>query len=133
MHGKHVRLLLLHKLSKKSILGRCFDALFWHYFVLIFFLHRCTQMISIDILVPICKQLLNNGGKWQEFTSCRRVYKMQYFFAIYSNRRQLYIITFRRQVWLSSSPFRPVSISIFIPEAVTGATRINTNCPEIDN
>ena len=39
------------KVTKKSILGRYFSALFWHYFVLIF-LHRRTQMISIDILVP---------------------------------------------------------------------------------
>ena len=41
-------------------------------------------------------------------------------------------ITFRRHVWLSSSPFRPTSISIFIPAADTGATRINTSGPEMD-
>ena len=39
------------KVSKKSILERYFDVLFWHYFVLIF-LHRRTKIISIYILVP---------------------------------------------------------------------------------
>ena len=38
------------KVSKKSILERYFDVLFWHYFVLIF-LHRRMKIISIYILV----------------------------------------------------------------------------------
>ena len=39
------------KVSKKSILERYFDVLFWHYFVLIF-LHRRTKIVSIYILAP---------------------------------------------------------------------------------
>ena len=66
------------KVSKKLILERYFEVLFWHYFVLIF-LHGRTKIISI--LYPrsraICKQLLNHGGKLArihhmvaEFTKC---------------------------------------------------------------
>ena len=52
------------KVSKKSILERYFDVLFWHYFVLIFLtsahkdnfhLYPCSR--------AICKQLLKHGGK----------------------------------------------------------------------
>ena len=52
MHGKNVfdRYHCI-KASKKSILERYFDVLFWHYFVLIF-LHRRTKIISNYILVP---------------------------------------------------------------------------------
>ena len=65
------------KVSNKSILGWHFDALFLHYFVLIF-LHRCTQMRSIDILVPgpsvnNCSIMAENG---KNSPRCRRVYKM---------------------------------------------------------
>ena len=35
------------KVEKKSILERYFDVLCWRYFVLIFFLHRRTKIISI--------------------------------------------------------------------------------------
>ena len=61
------------KVTKKLILGRYFDALFWHYFVLIFLQH-CTQMISIDILVPGPFEHTGNScsimaKKWQEFTT----------------------------------------------------------------
>ena len=56
--------------SKKPILERYFDVLFWHYFVLIF-LHRRTKMVSIDILVP--GPSVNNNSimaeNWQEFTT----------------------------------------------------------------
>ena len=58
------------KVSKKSILERYFDELFWHYFVLIF-LHRRTKIISIYILVP--GPSVNNysimAENWQEFTT----------------------------------------------------------------
>ena len=52
------------KVSKKSILERYFDVLFWHYFVLIFFTSAHEDNFH---LYPrsraICKQLLNHGGK----------------------------------------------------------------------
>ena len=119
------------KVSKKSILERYFDVLFWHYFVLIF-LHRRTKMISIYILVPgaICKQLLNHGGKLArihhvvaESTKCSGCLPS---ILIVDN---CILFTFRRQVRLCSSSFRPVSISIFISATDTG----NTNGPEMDN
>ena len=56
--------------SKKSILERYFDVLFWQYFVLIF-LHRRTKIISIYTLVP--GSFVNNypimAENWQEFTT----------------------------------------------------------------
>ena len=59
------------KVSKKLILERYFDVLFWHYFVLIF-LHRSTKIISIYILVP--GPSVNNysimAENWQGFTTC---------------------------------------------------------------
>ena len=58
------------KVSKKSILDRYFDELFWHYFVLIL-LHRRMKIISIYILVP--GRSVNNysimAENWQEFTT----------------------------------------------------------------
>ena len=52
------------KVSKKSILERYFDVLFWHHFVLIFFASANEDNFH---LYPrsraICKQLLNHGGK----------------------------------------------------------------------
>ena len=58
------------KVSKKLILERYFDVLFWHYFVLNF-LHRRTKIISIYILVPWPS--VNNysimAEDWQEFTT----------------------------------------------------------------
>ena len=58
----------LIKVSKKFILERYFDVLFWHYFVLIF-LHRRTKIISIYILVP--GPSVNNysimAENWKEF------------------------------------------------------------------
>ena len=58
------------KVSKKSILERYFDVLFWHYFVLNI-LHRGTKIISIYILVP--GPSVNNysimAENWQEFTT----------------------------------------------------------------
>ena len=59
------------KVSRKSIIERYFDVLFWHYFVLIFLLHRRTKIISIYILVP--GPSVNNNSimaeNWQEFTT----------------------------------------------------------------
>ena len=73
------------------------------------------------------------AGNGQEFTkSSASLQNVDVVFAIFSYRRQLYIFTFRRLVWLCSSPFRTASISIFIPVADTGATRINTKGPEMD-
>ena len=98
-------------------------------------------MISIDILVPgpsdintsHRKQLLNHGGKLArirhvvgEFTKCSGCLP---FILIVDN---CIFFTFRRQVALCSSPFRPAYISSFIPATDTGATRINTNDPELD-
>ena len=52
------------KVSKKSILERYLDVLFWHYFVLIFFTSAHKDNFH---LYPrsraICKQLLNHSGK----------------------------------------------------------------------
>ena len=85
------------KVTKRSILGRYFDSLFWHYFVFIFFLHRRTQMISIDILVPGPSEYTGNScsimaENWQELTTwSASLQNVVVVFAIYSNRRQLYI------------------------------------------
>ena len=113
------------KVSKKSILGRYFDVLFWQYFVLIF-LHRHTKMISIDILVT--GQSVNNcsimAGNLQEFTTWWPEFtKYSDCLPFYSN-----FFNLRRHVWLYTSPFRPASISVFIPSADTR----NNNSPEID-
>ena len=61
------------KVTKKSILGRYFEALFWHYYVFNF-LHCRTQMISIRILVPGPSEYTGNScsimaENWQEFTT----------------------------------------------------------------
>ena len=78
----------------------------------------------------ICKQLLNHCGKLArihhvvaEFTNCSGCLPS---ILIVDN---CIIFTCRRQVRLCSSPFRPVSISIFISATDTG----NTNCSEMDN
>ena len=67
---KHVRSLLLHKSIEKVDFRAVFRCIFWHYFVLNF-LHRCTKIISIYILVP--GPSVNNysimAENWQEFTS----------------------------------------------------------------
>ena len=82
---------MFDKSNEKLILGRYFDALFWHYFVLIS-LHRRTQMISIDILVPGPSEHTQSWRKTgKNSPHGRRVYKMYWLFAIYSNRRQMYI------------------------------------------
>ena len=65
MHGKNMfdRYYCI-KVSKKLILERYFDLLFWHFFVLIFFTSAHEDNFH---LYPrsraICKQLLNHGGK----------------------------------------------------------------------
>ena len=119
------------KVSKKSILERYFDVLFWHYFVMIFF----TSVLEDNFhLYPrsraICKQLLNHGRKlarihhvMAEFTKCSGCLLSS---LIVDNT---IFFEFRRQVRLCSSSFRPVSISIFISATDTG----NTNGPEMDN
>ena len=95
------------------------------------------QMISIDILVPgpsdintsHRKQLLNHGRKLtriQTFSKCSGCLQ---FIQIVDN---CIFFTFRRQVWLCSSPFRAASISIFISAADIGMTLINTNGLEMD-
>ena len=88
----------------------CFDFFFALLFCL-FFLHRRTQIISIDILVPGTsdintshwKQLLNRGGKLTrnhhvvgEFTKCSGCLP---FILIVDN---CIYFDFRRQVWLCS-------------------------------
>ena len=98
------------------------------------------QMI-IDILVPgpsdintsHQRQLLNHGRKLArihhvvgKFTKCSGCLP---FMLIVDNSINF---TFCRPVWLCGSPFRPASISIFIPEADTGVMRINNYCPEMD-
>ena len=79
MHGKNMfdRYYCI-KVSKKSILERYFDVLFWHYFVLIFF--TSAREDNFDLYPrssAICKQLLNHGVKLAiihhvvaEFTKC---------------------------------------------------------------
>ena len=117
------------KVSKKSILERYFDVLFWHYFVLIFFTSAHEDKFH---LYPrsraICKQILNHGGKLArihhvevEFTNCSG--------CLPSILDNCILFTFRRQVRLCSSSFRPVSILIFISATYSG----NTNGPEMDN
>ena len=119
------------KVSKKSILERYCDVLFWHYFVLIFFTSALEDNFH---LYPrswaICKQQLNHGGKLArihhvvvEFTKCSGCLP-----SILIVDNCIYF-TFRRQIRLCSSSFRPVSISIFISATDTG----NTNGPEMDN
>ena len=119
------------KVSKKSILERYFDVLFWQYFVLIFFTSAREDNFH---LYPrsraICKQLLNHGGKLArihhvvaEFTKCSGCLPS---ILVVDNCIRF---TFRRQVRLCSSSFRPASISIFISATDTG----NTNGPEMDN
>ena len=119
------------KVSKKSILKRYFNVLFWHYFVLIFFTSAHEDNFH---LYPrpraICKQLLNHGGKLArihhmvaEFTKCSGCLPS---ILIVDN---CIFFTFRRQVRLCSSSFRPVPISNFISATRTG----NTNGPEMDN
>ena len=119
------------KVSKKLILERFFDVLFWHYFVLIFFTLAHEYNFN---LYPrsraICKQLLNHGGKLAriphvvaEFTKCSGCLPS---ILIVDN---CIFFTFRRQVSLCSSSFHPVSISIFISASDTG----NTNGPDMDN
>ena len=66
------------KVSKKSILERKFDVLFWQYFVLIFFTSTHEDNFHLySSSRAICKQLLNHGGKLlrihhvvAEFTKC---------------------------------------------------------------
>ena len=77
----------------------------------------------------ICEQLLNNGGKlarihhmMAEFTECSGCLPS---ILIVDN---CILFTFRWQVRLCSSSFRPVPISIFISATDTG----NTNGPEMD-
>ena len=119
------------KVSKKSILERYFDELFWHYFVLIFFTSAHEDNFHFyPRSSAICKQLLNHGGKLArihhvvaEFTKCSGCLPS---ILIVEN---CIWFTFRRQLRLCSSSFRPVSISIFISETDTG----NTNGPEMDN
>ena len=53
------------KVSKKSILERYFDVLFWHYFVL-FFLHRRTYILVPGPSVYNYSIIAEN---WQEFTT----------------------------------------------------------------
>ena len=95
-------------------------------------------MISIGILVPGPSEYTGNSclimaGNWQEFTTWSASLQNKWlclpFILIVDN---CIFFTFRRQVLLCSSPFRVASISTFIPAADTGATRINTNAPEMD-
>ena len=106
------------KVSKKLILDRYFDVLFWHYFVLSahednLHLYPCSM--------AICKQLLNHGGKLAtihhlvaEFTKCSGCLPS---ILIVDN---CIFFTFRRQVSQCSSSFHPVSISIFISATDAG-------------
>ena len=78
----------------------------------------------------ICKQLLNHGRKLArihhvvaDFTKCSVCLPSILIVD------HCIFFTFRRQVNLFSSSFRPVSISIFISATDTG----NTNGPEMDN
>ena len=119
------------KVSKKSILERYFDVLFWHYFVLIFFTSAHEDNFHLyPRTLAICKQILKHGGKLArihhmvaEFTKCSGCLPS---FLIVDN---FIFFTFWRQVRLCSLSFRPVSISIFISATDTG----NTNGPEMDN
>ena len=128
---KHVRSLLLHKVSKKSILERYIRCII----LALFCFDSFTSAHGDNShLYPrsraISKQLLNHGGKLArshhvvaEFTKCSGCLPS---ILIVDN---CIFFTFRRQVRLCSSPFRPVSISIFILATDTG----NTNGPEMDN
>ena len=119
------------KVSKKLILERYFDVLFWHYFDLIFYTSAHEDNFH---LYPrsraICKQLLNHGGKLArvhhvvaEFSKCSGCLP-----SILIVDKCIFFL-FRRQVSLCSSSFNPVSISIFISATDTG----DTNGPEMDN
>ena len=111
------------KVSKKSILERYFDVLFWHYFVLIFFtLAHEDNFHLYTRATAICKQLINHGGKLAR-TNCSGCLPSILIVD------KCILFTFRQQVRLCSSSFRPVPISIFISATDTG----NTNGPEMDN
>ena len=91
-----------------------FDVLFSHYFVLIFTSAHEDNFHLYPRSRAICKQLLNHGGKLAtihhvvaEYTKCMGCLPS---ILIVDN---CILFTFRRQVRLSSSSFRPVSISIF--------------------
>ena len=119
------------KVSKKSILEWYFNVLFWHYFVLGFFTSAHEDNFHLyPRSMAICKQLLNHGGKLARihhvvagFTKCSGCLPS---ILIVDN---CIFFTFRRQVRLCSSSFRPVSISIFILAIDTGIT----NGLEMDN
>ena len=70
MHGKHVRLLLLHKSIEKVDFRVVFHCIILALFCLIL-LHRRKKIISIYILVP--GPSVNNysimAENWQEFTN----------------------------------------------------------------
>ena len=72
-----------------------------HYFgTFFFFLHRRMQMISIGILVSGSSEYTGNScsimaENWQEFTTwSASLQNVVVVFAIYSNRRQLYMFYF---------------------------------------
>ena len=124
---KHVRSLLLHKSIEKVDFRAVFQCIILALFCFDFFTSSHEDNFH---LYPrsraICKQLLNHGGKLArihhvvaEFTKCSGWLPS---ILIVDN---CILITFRRQVRLCSSSFRPVSISIFISVTDTG----NTNGP----
>ena len=73
-----------------------------HYLALFcfYFLYRRTQIISIGFLVPGTSEYTGNScsnmaENWQEFTTwSASLQNLVVVFAIYSNRRQLYIFYF---------------------------------------
>ena len=128
---KHVRSLLLHKSIEKVNLRAVNRCIILALFCFDFFTSAHEDIFH---LYPrsraICQQLLNHGGKLArihhvvaEFTQCSGCLPS---ILIVDN---CIFFTFRRQVRLCSSSFRPASISFFISPTDTG----NTNGPEMDS
>ena len=128
---KHVRSLLLHKRIEKVDFRAVFRCIILALFCFDYFTSAHEDNFH---LYPrsraICKQQLYHGGKLAgihhvvaEFTKCSGCLA---FILIVDS---CIFFTFRRQVRLCSSSFRPVSISILISAMDTE----NTNVPEMDN
>ena len=112
--------------SQTLILGRYSDALFWKYAVLSFFNIVARRLFS---LISLFQGHLTGAKSWQktgkDSQRDQRIYKMKWLSGVDNVFFLLFVCHFGR-------PFRPASISIFIPEADTGATRLNNNCAEMD-
>ena len=129
--GKHVRSLFFSKSIEKVDFRAVFRCIILALFYFDFFTSTLEDNFHLYPLSrAICKQLLNHGGKLArihhvvaEFTKCSGCLP-----SILIVDNCIYF-TFRRQVRLCSSSFRPVSISIFISATDTG----NANGPEMDN